>query len=72
MCLGSYNEDSCVPAGYTSYERWFSGWLTPVELNAPVTVTNMKPLTQKAEAYVIYNDAKEKGINGEYYLLENR
>ena len=72
MCSGSYNEDACVPAGYTSYERWFSRWLTPVELNAPVTVTNMKPLAQQGEAYVIYNDAKEKDINGEYYLLENR
>lgn len=72
MCSGSYNDDSCVPAGYTSYERWFSRWLTPVELNAPVSVTNMKPLAQQGEAYVIYNDAKEKSINGEYYLLENR
>ena len=68
MDYGSYNGDSHRPCGYTSYERWQAGWLEPVELSATTTVTDMKPITQTPEAYVIYNDAN----HDEYYLLENR
>ena len=68
MDLGSYNRDACVPAGYTSYERWFSGWMEPVELKEETRITDMKPLATTAEAYILYN---EKNKN-EYYLLENR
>ena len=69
MDQGSYNGDSYVPAGYTSYERWFAGWETPVELSADdVEVTAMKSLQNGGESYIIYND---KNAN-EYYLLENR
>ena len=68
MCSGSYNNDSCTPAGYTSYERWFSRWLTPVELNSPTSVKDMQPLATKGEAYILYNDKNKN----EYYMLENR
>lgn len=69
MCGGSYNGDSFSPANYTSYERMFAGWLTPVELNKDTTVTAMQPLSDKhQEAYIIYNDNNRD----EYYLLENR
>ena len=69
MDSGSYNGDSYQPAGYTSYERWFAGWETPVELSADdVEVTAMKSLQNGGESYIIYND---KNAN-EYYLLENR
>ncbi len=71
MCAGSYNgpEDwGEVPAAYTSYERMFAGWLTPVELDAPRIVSEMQPLSSTPEAYIIYNDARKN----EYYLLENR
>ena len=69
MDSGSYNGDSYQPAGYTSYERWFAGWETPVELSADdVEVTAMKSLQNGGEFYIIYND---KNAN-EYYLLENR
>ena len=57
MDQGSYNGDSYVPAGYTSYERWFAGWETPVELSADdVEVTAMKSLQNGGESYIIYND----------------
>ena len=72
MDSGSYLDDSRTPSGYTSYERWFSGWLEPIEINSMTRINNMKPLATTPEAYVLYNDAKEKSINGEYYLLENR
>ncbi len=68
MDAGSYLDDSRTPAGYTSYERWFSKWLEPVELKELTTITDMKPLATNKEAYVLYN---EKNRN-EYYLLENR
>jgi len=68
MDSGSYNEKSRMPAGYTSYERWFAGWLEPVELNSMTRIKDMQPLTTTPEAYILYN---EKNKN-EYYLLENR
>ncbi len=73
LCLGNYNStgsygNGFVPAGYTSYERWFCGWLEPTVLDTACTVTDMAPLTDEAEAYVIYNDR----VPTEYYLLENR
>lgn len=71
MDSGSYNgegEWGEVPAGYTSYERMFAGWLTPVELNSPCIINDMKPISETPEAYIIYNDKNKD----EYYLLENR
>lgn len=70
MDSGSYNGNPSgyCPAGYTAFERWQVGWLTPVELNAPTQVQQMKPIEETPEAYVLYNDAKRN----EYYLLENR
>ncbi len=74
MDYGSYNGGGYRPAGYTSYEKWWAGWLTPTELNVEaVDVTNMKPLANNGEAYVLYNDSRrDDGIEGEYYLFENR
>lgn len=69
MDSGCYNGNGGdIPAGYTAYERWYAGWLEPIELNCEFTVTDMKPLTSQGNAYTIYNDAYTK----EYYLLENR
>ena len=68
MCGGSYNANSRTPAGYTSYERWFAGWLTPTELTDMTRINDMKPLVDEPEAYILYNE----GHKDEYYLLENR
>ena len=71
MCVGSSNGPDAhgeAPCGYTAYERWFAGWLDPVELTEPCTVTNMPCLGDAPMAYVIYNDAN----HDEYFLLENR
>ncbi|MCD8306260.1 MAG: M6 family metalloprotease domain-containing protein [Prevotella sp.] len=70
MDSGCYNGDDAgyVPAGYTSYERMYCGWLTPEELTDETEVSGMKGLTEGGEAYIIYN----KGTRNEYYLLENR
>ena len=68
MASGSYNNYGRTPAGFTAYERMFSGWLTPVELNSITDVTGMKPLAKNAEAYILYND----NHHDEFYMLENR
>ncbi|MCD8289133.1 MAG: M6 family metalloprotease domain-containing protein [Prevotella sp.] len=68
---GSYNGPRYmgeVPTGYTSYERWAAGWLSPTALSDGTTVSAMQPLGDTPEAYVLYND----NDSNEYYLLENR
>ncbi len=70
MAAGSYNgSNNAVPCGYTAYERWQFGWVTPTELSEAATITGMKPLNDaNPDTYVIYN----KRNNNEYFLLENR
>ena len=68
MNSGNYNNDCRTPAGFTAYERWFAGWLTPVELKEMTRVENMQPLQTAPEAYILYNE----GNRNEFYLLENR
>ena len=68
MDQGTYAGNGYAPVGYTSYERMFSGWLTPTELTEACHVADMKPITDSPEAYIIYNEANRN----EYYLLENR
>lgn len=69
MCSGSYNGNGFVPAGYTAWEKWVAGWLEPTELSdEDRTISNMKPMSEGDEAYIIYNQAHPS----EYYLIENR
>jgi len=65
---GNYNNKSHTPAGYTSYEKTFAGWMTPTELNTMTRVEGMRPLAESKEAYILYNENNKN----EYYLLENR
>ena len=72
MDYGSYNgEDGYgeTPAPFTSYERMYCGWLTPVELTQPCNVNDMPAITKEPVAYLIRNDNPK--FPGEYYLLEN-
>ena len=68
MDQGCYNNYSRTPAGYTSFERWCLEWIEPIELLDSTQISEMRPLTEVPEIYVIYNDANDN----EYYLLENR
>jgi len=71
MCGGSYNGPEGkgeVPVGYTAFERWCAGWLTPTELTTAATITDMPALNDEAAAYIIRNQSNEN----EYFLLENR
>ena len=67
MDYGSYNGDGYVPCNYTSYEKWFCGWLEPIELTEATEVTGMKSMTDYGDAYIIYNPANRN----EFFLLEN-
>lgn len=68
MDYGSYNDDGNTPAGYTGYERMVIGWSTPVELTRDTTVTDLKPVSEMGQSYIIYN----QGTPNEYYILDNR
>lgn len=71
MCMGSYNgpgHRGQVPAGFSAYQRWMAGWLRPIELKDPATVTNMPSLDDSPVAYMISNPANEN----EFLLFENR
>ena len=68
MDYGCYNDNGGTPAGFTSYERMFCGWLDPVELSEATVVRNMPALTSEPVAYILRNEGKED----EFYLLENR
>lgn len=68
MDYGEYNGNGGNPAGFTSYERMFCGWLEPTELLDPLRVTNMPALTSSPVAYILRNSGKPD----EYYLFENR
>lgn len=68
MDSGSYCGDGFVPSGYSSYDKYSIGWITPTELTSAQEVKNMKALTESDDVYIIKN-AKHPD---EYYLLENR
>lgn len=68
MSSGSYNNNSYTPAGYTSYEKIYAGWLAPTVLVNDTTIEAMEPLALSPEAYILYNE----GHPDEYLLLENR
>lgn len=71
LASGSYNGPNGIgwcPAGWTSYERAYAGWLEPIELKPNDKISGMKDLEDpEGKAYIIYNDNHKD----EYYLLEN-
>jgi hypothetical protein len=68
MDSGSYNGDGFCPAGYSSFDKYTCGWVTPIELNKNQDIEGMKPLADAPEVYMVRND----GYDDEYFLIENR
>lgn len=68
MDIGSYNNDSKTPAGYTAMDKYTLGWLTPEVLTEPQGDVKLEALSASNKAYFIVS---EKNPN-EYYTLENR
>ena len=63
---GNFTNYGWCPPNYTSLEKWLLGWLTPIELTDPVTITDMKSIEDGGNTYIIKHTATE------YLLLENR
>ena len=68
MDLGNYNGKGFCPASYSAHERWLMGWLKPIELAEPATITDMPSLSEAGKAYLIRND----DYPDEFYIVENR
>ena len=68
MDSGNYNGNGFCPCSYSAHERWLMGWLTPVELTEPASITDMPSLSEEGQAYLIRND----DYSNEYYIVENR
>lgn len=68
---GCYNGpagyEGSVPCAFTAYERACEGWLNLQELSEGCSVKNMAAITDSAQAYIIYNEAK----TSEFYILDN-
>jgi len=83
MDAGGYLNDGRTPPAYSSYDRFYLGWLTPEELNTPSQKT-LFPLSQSmtppastiGQAYLL--SATTHNLNGalpsprEFYMLEYR
>ena len=83
MDTGCYNGNSWCPVGYSSYERYACGWLTPVEVDDPRAVRGFNPdngQTRGSGIHVIsslirYPDAciyRTSPDANDYYLIEYR
>ncbi len=77
MCSGSYNNEGRTPPVYTSYERFYLGWLKPVQLNVDEPGNYfLEPLETSNKAYLLA--ASTHNLNGsspnpqEFFMLENR
>ena len=56
-----------VPYGYSAYEKWQAGWLTPVEISETTKGLVIDDLTYYPSAYILYNEGERK----EFFILEN-
>lgn len=63
---GNFTNQGWCPPNYTAIEKMLLGWLTPIELTEPTTITGMKPVSEGGETYIVKHTDKE------YLLLENR
>lgn len=75
MCSGSYNNQGRTPPTFTSYERFFEGWLTPEQLSTPGGYS-LEDLDASNKAYLLAADSHN--LNGksptpsEFFMLEYR
>lgn len=76
MDAGPYLNSGRTPPSYSSHERFYLGWLTPIVLNSSVSIT-LDPLNTSNTAYMI-TQTGTSNLDGEdpnptqYFMLENR
>ena len=63
---GNFTNYGFCPPNYTALEKYLLGWLEFTDLDAPATVTDLKPSAEGGDVYRI------KHSDSEWYLLENR
>lgn len=56
-----------IPYGYSAYEKWQAGWLTPVEIGETTKGIQISDLLESPSAYILYNE----GERNEFFILEN-
>lgn len=75
MCSGNYNNDGRTPPTYTSYERFFLGWLKPIQLTEKGQYF-LEPLETSNTAYLLaastHNLLGTSPSPSEFFLIENR
>lgn len=76
MDWGMYNDDTYSPPSYSSYERFYMGWLTPMLITEGDTLT-LEHIATSNEAYMVTlpDTSNLDGLNpapSDFYLLENR
>ena len=73
---GPYNNDGNTPPGYSAYERFYMGWLTPTLINSECNV--QLPALHTSNAAVILTETGEHNLVGlspnptTFFILENR
>ena len=83
MDMGCYNGNSWCPIGYSSYERYACGWLTPFEIDDPHNVIDIDPdyeitrgsSLQSIRPLIRYPHAgiyRSSMEANDYFLIENR
>ena len=74
MDHGNYNNGGKTPPSYSSYERFFLGWLTPTILEAGKF--EIEPLVISNTAYILSKETPNlDGANpnpNEFFMIENR
>ena len=70
MDIGNHAENGRVPPSYSAYERYFFGWLNPIELTDPQNV-KLENLSENRTAYII-NTGNKTATSDEFFLFENR
>ena len=75
MDNGPYNNGGKTPPSYSSYERFFLGWLTPTILE-PGGLFELEPLLSSNTAYIVSKETHNlDGANpspNEFFMIENR
>jgi M6 family metalloprotease domain len=75
MDYGPYSNGGRTPPTYSAYERFFMGWLTPIEISTPLNDT-IEAIHISNKAFLVSNtqhnmDGKNPNPT-EFYLIENR
>lgn len=69
MAAGSYSNNMNTPPTFSSYERMVLGWLKPQDVTADIdSIASLPNLAESNKALRV----KVPGIDGEYFMLENR